>query len=234
MKSKDITNKIVEHIRQNGGRTEFKMTELANKWGCAKKSISRTLLKFLSKSIIVVVDGTFFRGISLNSGVFTFAMAEAFREGDTWRKAYYTKPMGRPKGGKNRPKADKTPPVEAPLVVSGVELNTEEEIASRATILRELVAVYEKLQKEQQANIPLREEIAKLEEELRVLRAENALLLGSIDEANRARQRHKENAEKAEAALRAKALELRKSTAGAGITLVANERGEIARIDRAA
>lgn len=201
MKDKGLAEKVVQQIRQNGGQMEFGTARFAKEWSCAQSRLCVILRRLLDRDIIAVVGGCFASGRRS-----TIAMTEAFREGDSWLNIYRNKTSD---DCKKENKSFATPPTDT-KEVSG---RKTEDIASRLSLLQEIVDLYQRLQKEQQSNAPLRAEIAALEEQNRILRSENALLQEQFEWAKKDRERHKQNAATMERELTAQRNQLRRETA---------------------
>lgn len=152
-KSKDIKGKIVDFLRENGGKAVVNATKNAAKFDCTPPVIGYSLRQLIGAGIITTSSPTV-RG---SHKPVEFSLSDGFGEGESWRDL-----LKRRSGAG----AGKTTAARTKLVGASQSAQTEGGGRDSSVILafsRELLGVYAELEEAQNKIVGLQERITVLE-----------------------------------------------------------------------
>ena len=151
---KDIAGKIIDFLREKGGRAVFNQTKKAADFNCAQTVLGYSSRRLIEAGIVLTS-----RPIKRGSHKpVEFILSDEFKEGDSWREALKRKSSG--------DKAETGPGVPAEVC------HSEECLGARKVLLEELLKTLERLKVLQEENKVLRSTEARLQKRIDNLEGE--------------------------------------------------------------
>lgn len=176
---KDITGKVVDFLRKNGGEAVIHSSRVKAKelFGCWDSSLTFALNKLLGADVIEYVGK--------KNGIFNvYKLGPEFLEGDSWREVLKRKSSG----GKAEAGPDIV--VGSPEKSIPVGEHTDEGcLKYRVALSRELVEVYGRLEEAQSQITLLKSEIDRLQDRVEVKERKIEELAGELEAETGARKR---------------------------------------------
>jgi hypothetical protein len=131
---KDIAGKIVDFLREKGGRAVIVQTKLARELDCNAASVSVAFHKLLDRGVVIETSGRSSKGRQMGTEII---LPDEFKEGDNWRA------LMRRQSGRAKTEETKSAVILQPAPVGGHDGTCQQ---FRHAILQELVGVYKELE----------------------------------------------------------------------------------------
>ncbi len=147
---KDITGKIIDFLRKEGGEAEIRLRLAAGEFKVHPGSVSHILHRLIEVGIIRVME----RGRHGSRVPTRYRLDEQFKEGDGWREAL------RRKSSDGKAEAGPGINAESSGQPTPAKAHTDDEcLQYRITLSRDLIEVYKRLEEAQGQIVRLQDEI---------------------------------------------------------------------------